>query len=125
MLVLLLSLYVQSIPEAVALQIKRSRVRFPHWNFFYITPFFSCLIFPLFFFLHARSAISMLKHFSSSYCIMDDVIVSILQSRLLSYGQLSSKRVVLCITKTVKHSSLVFGNNICSPVDDTGASFAK
>ena len=54
-------------PEAVAmwrLQIKRSRVRFPHWNFFF-TPFFFCLIFPPFFFLHARSAISMLKHFSS------------------------------------------------------------
>ena len=32
---------------------------------FFFTPFFFCLIFPPFFFLHARSAISMLKHFSS------------------------------------------------------------
>ena len=37
-----LSMYVQSIPEAVAdgrLQIKRSQVRFPHWNIFFFTPF--------------------------------------------------------------------------------------
>ena len=40
----LLLLYVQSIPEAVAmwrLQIKRSWVRFPHWNFFFHSFFFS------------------------------------------------------------------------------------
>ena len=54
-------------------QIKRSRVRFPHWNFFFFsTPFFffflnlTYLIFPPLFFLHARSAISILKHFSST-----------------------------------------------------------
>ena len=34
---------------------------------FFFTPFFSVSFFPPFFFLHARSAISMLKHFSS-YC---------------------------------------------------------
>ena len=45
--------------------IKRSRVRFPHWNFFFSLLFFFCLISPPFFFLHARSAISMIKHFSS------------------------------------------------------------
>ena len=46
----LLLLYVQSIPEAVAmwrLQIKRLRVRFPHWNFFF---FFSLLFFSVSFF---------------------------------------------------------------------------
>ena len=47
------------------LQIKRSRVRFPHWNFFFPLLFFSVSFFSPFFFLHARSAISMLKHFSS------------------------------------------------------------
>ena len=46
------------------LQIRRSRVRFPHWNFFFHS-FFSVPFCPLFF-LHARSAISMLKHFSST-----------------------------------------------------------
>ena len=43
-----LSLYVQQIPEAVAmwrLQIKRSRVRFPHWNFFFCLIFFSLSFF--------------------------------------------------------------------------------
>ena len=55
---------------------------------------------------------------------MDDVIaISITEL----YGQPSGKRVVLCITKSVKHSSLVFGNNICSltrfAVYDTGSSF--
>ena len=67
------STYVQSIPEAVAmwrLQSKRSRVRFPHWNFFFSLLFFMSLFFSVsffspFFFLQARSAISMLKHFSS------------------------------------------------------------
>ena len=48
-----------------------------------------------------------------SYCVIDDVIVSIAISITELYGQLSGKRVVLCITKTVKRSSLVFGNNIC------------
>ena len=56
---------------------------------------------------------------------MDDVIVSIAISITELYGQL---RVVLCITKAVKRSSLVFGNNICSltrfAVYDTGASIA-
>ena len=49
-----------------------------------------------------------------SYCVMDDVIVSIaiIISITELYGQLSGKRVVLCITKAVKRSSLVFGNNI-------------
>ena len=58
------------------LQIKRSRVQFPHWNFFFhsFSFFFFCLIFSFFlflshfspfFFLHARSALSMLNHFSS------------------------------------------------------------
>ena len=60
---------------------------------------------------------------------MDDVIVSIAISITELYGQLSGKRVVLCITKAVKCSSLVFGNNICSPtryaVHDTGASIAN
>ena len=54
------------------LQIKRSRVRFPHWNFFFFFSlffFFSVSFFPPFFFLHARSAISMLKHFSSVDCV--------------------------------------------------------
>ena len=64
-----------------------------------------------------------------SYCIIDDVIISITISITELYGQLSGKRVVLCITKTVKHSSLVFGNNICSltryAVYDTGASIAN
>ena len=56
--------------------------------------------------------------------LMDDVIVSIAIS-ITELGPLSGKRVVLCITKAVKHSSLVFGNNICSltryAVHDTGA----
>ena len=72
-------LYVQSIPEAVAmwrLQIKRSRVRFPHWNFFFPLLFF-CLIFPPFFFLHARSVISMLKHFSS-YSTLSNIFTKFL-----------------------------------------------
>ena len=44
-----------------------------------------------------------------SYCVMDDVIaISITEL----YGQPSGKRVVLCITKAVKCSSLVFGNNM-------------
>ena len=64
-----------------------------------------------------------------SYCIMDDVIVSIAISITELYGQLSGKRVVLCITKAVKRSSTVFGNNICSltryAVHDTGASIAN
>ena len=54
-----------------------------------------------------------------SYCVMDDVIVSIAISITELYGQLSGKRVVLCITKAVKRSSLVFGNH------DTGASIAN
>ena len=41
---------------------------------------------------------------------MDDVIVSIAIVITELYGQLSGKRVVLCITKAVKRSSLVFGN---------------
>ena len=45
-----------------------------------------------------------------SYCVMDDVFVSIAISITELYGQLSGKRVVLCITKAVKR----FGNNICS-----------
>ena len=64
-----------------------------------------------------------------SYCVMDDVIISIAISITELYGQLSGKRVVLCITKAVKHSSLVFGNNICSltryAVHDTEASIAN
>ena len=45
---------------------KRSRVRFPHWNFFSSSHLFFVSLFCLIsFFLHARSAISMLKHFSS------------------------------------------------------------
>ena len=47
-----------------------------------------------------------------SYCVMDDVIVSIAISITELYGQLSGKRMVLYITKAVKRSSLVFGNNI-------------
>ena len=69
----LLLLYVQQIPEAVAmwrLQIKRSRVRFPHWNFFFHSFFLFVSFFSPFFFLHARSAISMLKHFSSNRLYM-------------------------------------------------------
>ena len=56
-------------------QIKRSRVRFPHWNFFFslLLPFFFCLSFSLFFFLHVRSAISMLKHFSSIKYTGDEI----------------------------------------------------
>ena len=73
MSVLLFLLYVQQIPEVVAmwrLQIKR--VRFLHWNFFFFfTPFFfSVSFFSPFFFLHARSAISMLKHFSSLHVLV-------------------------------------------------------
>ena len=64
-----------------------------------------------------------------SYCVMDDVIVSIAISITELYGQPSDKRMVLCITKAVKRSSLVFGNNICSltryAVYDTGASIAN
>ena len=52
------------------------------------------------------------KYRPYSYCVMDDVIVSIAILITELYGQLSSKRVVLCITKAVKRSSLVFGNNI-------------
>ena len=57
---------------------------------------------------------------------MDDVItISITEL----YGQLSGKRVILCITKAVKRLSLVFGINICSltryAVYDTGASIAN
>ena len=57
-------------------------------------------------------------------------MVSIAISITELYGQLSGKRVVLCITKAVKRSSLVFGNNIiCSltryAVYDTGASIVK
>ena len=83
-------LYVQQIPEAVAmwrLQIKRSRVRFPHWNFFFHS-FFFCLISPSppFFFRHARSAISMLKHFSNVHCIMH-IVYHILQVQSLLQQQ--------------------------------------
>ena len=40
-------------------QIKRSQVRFPHWNFFFpLLFFFFSLIFSPLFFLHARSATS-------------------------------------------------------------------
>ena len=59
---------------------------------------------------------------------MDDVIVSITISITELYGQLSGKRVVLCITKALKRSSLVFGNNISLTryaVHDTGASIAN
>ena len=57
---------------------------------------------------------------------MDDVItISITEL----YGQLSGKRVILCITKAVKRLCLVFGINICSltryAVYDTGASIAN
>ena len=47
-----------------------------------------------------------------SFYIMDDVIVSIAIAITELYGQLSGKRVVLCNTKAVKRSSLVFGNNM-------------
>ena len=72
-----------------------------------------------------------MPHRPYSYCVMDDVIVSIAISITELYGQLSGKRVVLCITKAMKRSSLnlVFGNNICSltryAVHDTGASIAN
>ena len=43
-----------------------------------------------------------------SYCVMDDVIVSIAISITELYGQLSVKRVVLCITKAASEA-LKFG----------------
>ena len=75
------------------------------------------------------SILGILNYRPYSYCVIDDVIVSIAISITELYGQLSGKRVVLCITKAVKRSSLVFGNNICSltryAVYDTGASIAN
>ena len=68
-------------------------------------------------------------HRPYSYCVMDDVIISIAISITELYGQLSGKRVVLCITKAVKRSSLVSGKNICSLTRyafyDTGASITN
>ena len=61
-----------------------------------------------------------------SYCVMDDVIVSIAISITEIYGQPSGKRVVLCITKAVKRSSLVFGSSLTRfAVYDTGSSFHR
>ena len=68
----LLLLYVQLIPEAVAMVIVMAGCRLRGRGFdsrigiFFFHSLFFLSHFPPFFFLHVRSAISMLKHFSSN-----------------------------------------------------------